>query len=153
MSSFNDCVKRFNFADCVDDNDSVHSRMFYTGSLTMSLANRLSTAICCTCTSLVHRLRRPHGLRPWRQLRTGRLRNLLRQVAASAMDAANCTLIRGSIIQPIAVIRVTNAVTTTDNRVANADRSSAVSRACGDIAATPGCNDCGDLARAVVAAV
>jgi hypothetical protein len=57
-------------------------------------------------------------------------------VAANAMDAANSTLIRGLIIEPIAVIRATDAVTITDSRVANADRSSPVSKACGDIAAT-----------------
>jgi hypothetical protein len=53
---------------------------------------------------------------------------------ANAKDAANCTLILGSIIGPIAVTHATDAATTTDSHVANVDRCFPALRVCGVIA-------------------
>lgn len=47
LSSFDDCVEKFNFSDCVDDNDSVDTQIVSPGPSLMSYANRISAVVFC----------------------------------------------------------------------------------------------------------
>ena len=80
VANFTGWAKKFNFAGCVDDNDSVHRSMLHrvhdhvahesTRRCRFLLRNHLAVRLLC----------RPDGLWPGRQLRTGCLWLVVRRL-------------------------------------------------------------------------